>query len=200
MGAARTINALLSSNYRGGKNAHQSDAQSGRRGTGHAIGIKAARKRDRGQLTESVPPINTNMIQFVLVRSQLFNHQRSFNTLPSVLNEITVKPESVFKDIILQKNIKFKLLDIRYSLFQIICWTLWVWSTSLLLVGPGGGGQRLWARHHICSWNPWPGNTFQSLKAFWSVSWLFALIPGGKKKNWDQSLFGPFQFVEVEAT
>ena len=58
-------------------------------------------------------------------------------------------------------------LDIHYSLFQIICWTLWVWSTSLLLVGPGGGGQRLWARHHICSWNPWPGNTFQSLKAFW---------------------------------
>ena len=119
MGAARTINALLSSinNYRGGKNAHQSDAQSGRRGTGHAIGIKAARKRDRGQLTESVPPINTNMIQFVLVRSQLFNHQRIFNTLQSVLNEITVKPESVFKDIILQKNIKFKLP--RHFLFPI---------------------------------------------------------------------------------
>ena len=94
----------------------------------------------------------------------------------------------------------FTFLDIQYSLFQIICWTLWIWNISLLLVGPGGGGQRLWARHHICSWNPWPGNTFQSLKAFWSVFWLFALIPGGKKKNWDQSLFGPFQFVEVEAT
>ena len=48
---------------------------------------------------------------------EIFNHQRIFNTLPSVLNEITVKPESVFKDIILQKNIKFNLP--RHFLFPI---------------------------------------------------------------------------------